>query len=263
MNKIGVTIGQDLDYLDDYQKLAPIEVVQIFTHDNITTDTSWTEPELQELAEKVKRIYVHSIFKIVIGNSYGKYLFHKTLSDIVAMDKSSKICGYILHLPKTMNPNQCVNTIVDMITSYKGKTPNFPVYLEHIPSEYYCKPENMLAIYNNVVAKLNMTDKAKIEVGICIDTCHAYSAGYKFATASDVNNYFSHFTKEKNINLLIHLNDSHFEISTMKDHHAELGKNVWADSTEGLVEILKIDCDKIIELRNCNSSIKKILSLNI
>lgn len=64
----------------------------------------------------------------------------------------------------------------------------------------------------------------KSRVGVCLDTCHTYTAGYDLR-----NNYegvFREFDEVVGINYLraIHLNDSKKDLSTRVDRHASLGE---------------------------------------
>lgn len=63
-------------------------------------------------------------------------------------------------------------------------------------------------------------------LGICIDTCHIFAAGYDISTVEGVEDYFAHYLDDKNLIKkveLIHFNDSHYDCGTKKDRHAEFG----------------------------------------
>lgn len=66
-------------------------------------------------------------------------------------------------------------------------------------------------------------------VGICLDTCHMWDAGYDLKTDFEENQGAKLFTKLDELNLMnkvkaIHLNDSKNELSSHKDRHANIGK---------------------------------------
>lgn len=62
-------------------------------------------------------------------------------------------------------------------------------------------------------------------VGICIDTCHVFAAGYDFATKETYHNFWHNFNKLIGLERLglIHLNDSKKEFNSRADRHAEIG----------------------------------------
>src|SRR5208337_567452 len=59
----------------------------------------------------------------------------------------------------------------------------------------------------------------KKRAGICLDTAHAFAAGYDLRTAETVNRTFARFDQVLGLSLLkvIHLNDSMFELGAGKD----------------------------------------------
>lgn len=69
----------------------------------------------------------------------------------------------------------------------------------------------------------NVEDKSR--VGVCIDTCHAYTSGYDVKTKDGFTDTFKKFTDIIGINYLkgMHLNDSKKEYGTRVDRHENLG----------------------------------------
>lgn len=65
----------------------------------------------------------------------------------------------------------------------------------------------------------------KSRVGICIDTCHAYSAGYDLKTKSGFEKVFQEFEEVVGFEYLkgMHLNDSKKELGSRVDRHDSLG----------------------------------------
>ena len=64
----------------------------------------------------------------------------------------------------------------------------------------------------------------KNRVGICLDTCHTFTAGYDFLT--DYDKVFSTFDEVVGFNYLraMHINDSKKELATRVDRHDNIGK---------------------------------------
>lgn len=64
----------------------------------------------------------------------------------------------------------------------------------------------------------------KSRVGVCLDTCHSFTAGYDFLT--DYDNVFREFDETVGFQYLrgMHLNDSKKEMGSRVDRHESLGK---------------------------------------
>lgn len=65
----------------------------------------------------------------------------------------------------------------------------------------------------------------KSRVGVCIDTCHAFAAGYDIRTQEDCEETFEAFGKIVGFEYLkgMHLNDSKKELGSQVDRHESLG----------------------------------------
>jgi len=68
--------------------------------------------------------------------------------------------------------------------------------------------------------------KQKRKIGICLDTCHIFAAGYNINTEKGYQGVMKQFDKILGINLIkaIHVNDSKTECGAHKDRHENLGK---------------------------------------
>ena len=82
-----------------------------------------------------------------------------------------------------------------------------------------------------IISKVKLKDK----LGVCLDTCHVYSAGY------DIENHLDDVLKEFDAIIgldrlkAIHLNDSKMPFASNKDRHEKIGQG-----TIGLEAILRI-----------------------
>lgn len=66
----------------------------------------------------------------------------------------------------------------------------------------------------------------KSRVGVCLDTCHAYAAGYDLRTASAVEATLAEFERTVGLSYLagLHLNDAKGELGGHLDRHQPLGE---------------------------------------
>ena len=66
----------------------------------------------------------------------------------------------------------------------------------------------------------------KLPIGVCMDTCHVFAAGYDIRTAVGWKKVLAEFDRIVGLDALLafHLNDSMHELGSRKDRHAPLGK---------------------------------------
>ena len=67
--------------------------------------------------------------------------------------------------------------------------------------------------------------KRECSFGVCLDTCHAFAAGYDLRTENAVNETLDRLSKEIGLNNLkvIHLNDTKDKINSNRDRHEHIG----------------------------------------
>lgn len=66
----------------------------------------------------------------------------------------------------------------------------------------------------------------KSRIGVCLDTCHLFAAGYKLQSARDAKETFAEFDRRIGFKYLcgMHLNDSRAGFGSRLDRHANLGQ---------------------------------------
>ncbi|WP_426416438.1 deoxyribonuclease IV [Aestuariirhabdus sp. LZHN29] len=66
----------------------------------------------------------------------------------------------------------------------------------------------------------------KSRVGVCLDTCHAFAAGYDLRTPADCEQTFADFASIVGFQYLkgMHLNDAKIKLGSRVDRHQSLGK---------------------------------------
>lgn len=121
-------------------------------------------------------------------------------------------------LKKTTVEN-CLDTIAESINLTLDKTQGVTAVIENTAGQ----GTNLGYEFEQLAYIINRVED-KSRVGICLDTCHTFTAGYDL-----VNNYdqvFDDFEKIVGFNYLrgIHLNDSKKEVGTKVDRHDSIGK---------------------------------------
>lgn len=69
-------------------------------------------------------------------------------------------------------------------------------------------------------------DQLVVPAGICLDTCHAYVAGYDLTTQRGINRTVKEMESFLGLDglQLIHVNDSRGTLSSRRDHHQHIGE---------------------------------------
>ena len=70
-------------------------------------------------------------------------------------------------------------------------------------------------------------------LGVCIDTCHVFAAGYDFTTDKSYKKFWSDVDGSIGVERVraFHLNDSKFACGSHRDRHAEIGKGHIGEAT--------------------------------
>jgi deoxyribonuclease-4 len=122
------------------------------------------------------------------------------------------------HLSK-ITEEECLTRIAESINITLDKTKGVTAVIENTAGQgtnLGYKFEHLAYIINKV------EDKSR--VGVCIDTCHTFTAGYDFLTQYD--QVFEDFERIVGFKYLrgIHLNDSKKPLGSRVDRHDSIGK---------------------------------------
>lgn len=124
------------------------------------------------------------------------------------------------HLNKT-SEEECLKTIADSINIALDKTKGVIAVIENTAGQgtnLGHKFEQIRFIIDHV------EDKSR--VGVCLDTCHSYSAGYDLKSEQGYNETFKHFDEVIGFSYLkgMHINDSKKDFGSRVDRHHSLGE---------------------------------------
>jgi deoxyribonuclease-4 len=124
------------------------------------------------------------------------------------------------HLQK-VTEEECLNTIAESLNITLDKTRGVTAVLEITAGQ----GSNVGYSFEHLAYIINRVED-KSRIGVCIDTAHAYSAGYELKTASGFEEVFSQFGELIGFNYLkgMHINDSKKEFRSRVDRHESLGK---------------------------------------
>ncbi|WP_249718337.1 deoxyribonuclease IV [Proteus faecis] len=124
------------------------------------------------------------------------------------------------HLNK-IDVDKCLQKIAQSINITLEKTKNVTAVIENTAGQgtnLGYRFEHLAAIIDGV------EDKSR--VGVCIDTCHTFAAGYDLRTIEDCEKTFAEFEKVVGFQYLkaMHLNDAKSELASRVDRHHSLGE---------------------------------------
>lgn len=173
-----------------------------------------------------RQILPHDGYLINIGSHDPEMLEKSRAAFLDEMQRAEQL-GLVLlnfhpgsHLQK-VSEEECLKTIAESVNISLGKTKGVTAVLEITAgqgSNVGYSFEQLRFIIDRV------EDKSRI--GVCIDTAHAYSAGYDLKTPEGFDEVFRKFDEIIGFKYLcgMHLNDSKKEFRSRIDRHENLGK---------------------------------------
>jgi len=206
--------------------------IQIFTKSN----RQWfakkiTEKEIEAFKHTQKR---YSIAPIVTHCSYllniGSPRKEVQSKSIKALSDELDRCN-LLGIPYlVLHPGARLTS--DLDTCIKTIALNLDIALEKSPGKTMVLLETMAGQGSVVgstleeIAQIRKLAKEKKRIGVCLDTCHVFAAGYNLTTKTTYKNLWNNFDKVIGLKQLkvIHINDSKKELSSKIDRHEEIGK---------------------------------------
>lgn len=124
------------------------------------------------------------------------------------------------HLKK-ISPEECLDRIAESLNLILAKTTSAIAVIENTAGQ----GSNMGFAWSQIARIIGgVNDKTR--VGVCIDTCHTFAAGYDLSTEKGYEETFAQFDKEVGFQYLkgIHMNDCKKECGSRVDRHESLGK---------------------------------------
>lgn len=137
------------------------------------------------------------------------------------------------HLKK-ISEDDCLQRIAESVNLALDKTEGVSAIIENTAGQ----GTNLGYRFEHLARIIELVDD-KSRVGVCIDTCHAWAAGYDFATEAGYEQLWQDFDSIVGLDYLkgMHLNDAKKELGSRVDRHAPLGKGFIGE--EGFVRLMK------------------------
>lgn len=191
----------------------------------------------EEEAEKFKQrcrdfgftpevILPHDNFLINLGSPDSKKLAMSRKSFLDEMKRCETLGLTMLnfhpgsHL-KEISEEECLSRIAESINITLDATSGVTAVIENTAGQ----GSNLGFDFNHIAFIIDKVED-KDRVGVCIDTCHAYSAGYDLATEEGYRRTWEEFDNVIGSRYLkgIHLNDDKKALASRVDRHASIGQ---------------------------------------
>ncbi|MEY4504347.1 MAG: hypothetical protein RL154_641 [Pseudomonadota bacterium] len=120
-----------------------------------------------------------------------------------------------------ISEDECLRFIANSMNETLLKVPDVVLVIENTAGQ----GSNMGYKFEHL-AKLIELSNDKSRVGICIDTCHAFTSGYDFRDKSSYEKTWEEFDKTVGFKYLrgMHINDSKAPFGSKKDRHESIGQ---------------------------------------
>jgi probable endonuclease 4 len=196
----------------------------------------WKAPPLKaETIEKFKRfcqvhhftadqILPHDSYLINLGSPEAEGLEKSRNAFIDEMERANQLGLKLLnfhpgsHLNK-ISEQDCLARIAESINIAVSKVPNVIAVIENTAGQ----GSNLGYRFEHLAEIIEQVDD-KSRVGVCLDTCHTFSAGYDISSLEQCEKTFTEFKQVVGFEYLrgIHLNGSKTPLGSRKDRHDTL-----------------------------------------
>jgi deoxyribonuclease-4 len=191
----------------------------------------------EKLGYKPFQILPHDSYLINLGNpdpeaiGRSRYSFNDEMKrcELLGLDRLNFHPGS--HLGK-ITEEQCLDLIAESVNIALTKTSGVIAVIENTAGQgtnLGYRFEHLKRIIDGV------NDKSRI--GVCIDTCHAFTSGYDLSTAEGFKKVFDEFERIVGFKYLkgMHLNESKKAFGTRVDRHDNLHKGELGDEVFRLI----------------------------
>jgi len=174
----------------------------------------------------IKTVVAHASYLINIGspdNTTAKKSIN-ALADELDRCNILNIPYLVLHPGSRLDSdeNECLQRISDNLNEAMSKTSGKTMLL----LETMAGQGSSIGNTFEQLAFIRSKSEFKSRVGVCLDTCHVFAAGYDFRTPALYKQMWQDFDAiiGKNHLKAIHLNDSKKELGSNVDRHEDIGK---------------------------------------
>jgi deoxyribonuclease IV len=225
--------GGYLNALTEAKRLN-IDTIQIFTKNQ----RFWREREVGEeegsafkramLPNGVKQAFSHAIYLISLGSENEEIVEKSVLSLTMELQR----CKALGLSHTVLHPGAAGNTTIDSAIMRIGDNIK-KALLQTKGNPVKILIENTAGQGTSVGGRIeyigDLIDHLRSSrVGVCLDTCHAFAAGYDIRASKAMETFINLFDKRIGLKKLLcfHLNDSKGALGSKLDRHAHIGEGL-------------------------------------
>lgn len=191
-----------------------------------------------------KQILPHDSYLINLGNPDREKLQKSRDAFLDEMQRCEQLGLTLLNFHPGSHLNLveeeiCLSTIAESINWALEKTTTVCAVIENTAGQ-----GSNLGFTLDQLASIIEKVEDKTRVGICIDTCHAFVAGYDLSSLEGYSLFWKQFEEKIGFQYLkgIHLNDAKKELGSKVDRHESIGQGfIGEDFFEWLMNDPRID----------------------
>ena len=228
-----VSIAGGLKNVCAHAKNTGSDAVQIFTKSRLR----WQAKELDDCevssfrqctAGQKLTVVAHLSYLVNLGST-DEIIKEKSIGGIIAEIERCDLLGikYLIFHPgsnKNLTEEETIKQIAFNLNIVMQKTAEFKNVI--LALETTAGQGNQIGYKLEHIAKIFGLAGYCERLGICIDTCHIFAAGYDIRTFNEYNGFMENLDKIIGIKKLcaVHLNDSLKPLGSKVDRHAPIGK---------------------------------------
>lgn len=173
-----------------------------------------------------EQILPHDSYLINLGAPEAEKLEKSRAAFIDEMERCNQLGLTLLnfhpgsHLKK-VSEEECLATIAESINIAHKSVDNVVAVIENTAGQ----GTNLGWRFEHLAEIIHQVED-KTRVGVCLDTCHTFTAGYDLRSKQACEETFAEFDKVVGMHYLraMHLNDSKVKFASRVDRHHSLGK---------------------------------------
>lgn len=229
---IGVHINSNInEIINELDKYDDCNIFQLFV-DPFYKNKEIYEKFKNKNKSRNNKIVVHASYTINIAQNWDEYSWsaRQLIEEINTAEKIDAF-GIVVHLGKklTLTIEEAINNMYTFLLYIESQIRNtkIKILIETSTgqgSEMCYKIEDLAQFYRKLSHHKDI--KIRERFGICLDTCHIFSAGYDISNKERISIFLD--MMDEMIGLthikLVHLNDSKNELGAKLDRHENIGK---------------------------------------
>ncbi len=229
---VQVSISGRLSKAVERAKVLGCNTIQIFSRNPRSFKRVLrAEEEIEEFKKKRReaRIYplfIHTVYTLNLASSDTRF-YRLSIRDFIRDLRDAQDLGaefIVTHIGsfKRSSRQKGIKRVIRALENILGKMPSsLTLLLENTSGSGHW----LGADFKEIAYIINSLGKPK-KIGVCLDTCHAFSAGYNLREAKGLRELLREIDCYIGLDRLrlIHLNDSQDKLGSYKDRHFHIGE---------------------------------------